>query len=139
MKGSLFKIFLKLKSRKVFEIMTPRTVITAFDKKMTVGQVLKKYQPLRFARIPVYEDHLDQVIGMVHRYKILDARSQGCEKLAVSNYLNPIHTVPETISVTAALNQFIKRKEHIFLVVDEYGSLSGAGFHGGCRGNNFGN
>jgi len=123
--GELVQNILKLKSRKVYEIMTPRTVITAFDRKMTVGQALKKYQPLRFARIPVFEDNLDHVVGMVHRYKILEARSQGCEKLTVDNYLSPIHTVPEGISVTAALDQFIKRKEHIFLVVDEYGSLSG--------------
>ena len=123
--GELIQNILNLKRKKVSEIMTPRTVVTAFDRKMTIEQALKKYQPLRFARIPVYEDNLDLVIGMVHRYKILEARSQGCEKLTVDNYLNPIHTVPENISVTAALDQFIKRKEHIFLVVDEYGSLSG--------------
>ena len=123
--GELIENILRLKSKKVSEIMTPRTVITAFNKNMTVGQALKKYQPLRFARIPVYEDNLDNILGMVHRYKILDARTQGCEKLTVDNYLIDMHTVPENISVTAALDQFIKRKEHIFLVVDEYGSLSG--------------
>ena len=123
--GDLVQNILKLKSRKVSDIMTPRTVITAFDKTMTVRQALKKYQPLRFTRIPVYEDDLDHVIGMVHRYKIWEAQSQACDHLTVNNYLRSIHTVPENISVTAALDQFIKRKEHIFLVVDEYGSLSG--------------
>ena len=123
--GELVENILKLKSKKVSEIMTPRTVITAFDRKMTVGQALKKYQPLRFSRIPVYEVSLDNVIGIVHRYKMLEARTQACDKLTVDNYLKPIHTVPESISLTAVLNQFIKRQEHIFLVVDEYGSLSG--------------
>ena len=123
--GGLIKNILELKNKKVSEIMTPRPVITAFNKKMTVEEVFKKYQPLRFARIPIYEESLDQVVGMVHRYKILEARSQGCEKLAIENYLNPLHTVPESISITAVLDQFIKRKEHIFLVVDEYGSVSG--------------
>ena len=123
--GELVQNILNLKSKKVSEIMTPRTVITAFDKKTTVRQAIKKYQPLRFARIPVYEDNLDQVIGIVHRYKIMEAQSQGCDKLTVDNYLKPVHTVPESISITAVLNQFTKRKEHIFLVVDEYGSLSG--------------
>ena len=123
--GELVKNILKLKSKKVSEIMTPRTVITAFNKNMTIQEVLNKYQPLRFARIPVYEGNLDHIIGIVHRYKILEARSQECNKLTVDSYLMPIHTIPENISITAALNQFIKRKEHIFLVVDEYGSLSG--------------
>ena len=123
--GELVQNILKLKSKKVSEIMTPRTVITAFNKKMTIKEVLKSYQPLRFARIPVYEENLDHIIGIVHRYKILEARSQECDKLTVDSYLRPVHTIPENISVTAALDQFIKRKEHIFIVVDEYGSLSG--------------
>ncbi len=123
--SELLKNILKLKNRKVSEIMTPRTVVTAFSKKMTIGEVVQKYQPLRFARIPVYEESLDQVIGMVHRYKILEAHSQNCEKVTVESYLKPLHTVPENISVTAALDQFIKRKEHIFIVVDEYGTVSG--------------
>ena len=123
--GELVKNILKLKSKKVSEIMTPRTVITAFNKKMTIKQVLQKYQPLRFARIPIYEDSLDQVIGIVHRYKVLEAGSQNCDKLTVDSYLSPVHAIPESISITAALDQFIKRKEHIFMVVDEYGSLAG--------------
>ncbi len=123
--SELLKNILKLKNKKVSEIMTPRTVVTAFDKKMTIEEVVKKYQPLRFARIPVYEGSLDQVIGMVHRYKILEAYSQDCEKITIETYLKPLHTVPENISVTAALDQFIKRKEHIFIVVDEYGTVSG--------------
>ena len=123
--GELLKNILKLKNKKVHEIMTPRPVITAFEKNISVGAALKKHQPLRFARIPVYEGSLDQVIGMVHRYKILEAGSQGRGKIAVGDYLKPLHSVPETMSVTAALDQFIKRKEHIFIVVDEYGTVSG--------------
>ena len=123
--GEIVQNILNLKSKKVSEIMTPRTVVTAFEKTMTVGEVLKKHQPLRFARIPVYKENLDNVIGMIHRYKALEARSQGCENITVDEYVKPIHSVPESMSVTAALHQFIKRKEHIFLVVDEYGSFAG--------------
>ena len=123
--GEIIQNILNLKSKKVSEIMTPRTVVIAFEKNMTVGQVLKKHQPLRFARIPVYKGSLDEILGMVHRYKILEARAQACENITIDNYMNKIHTVPESMSVTAALHQFIKRKEHIFLVVDEYGSFAG--------------
>ena len=123
--SELIKNILRLKNRKVLEIMTPRTVITAFEKNTTIEDVIKRYQPIRFARIPVYDGSLDQVIGLVHRYKILEASSQDCDKVKVSSYLKPVHLIPETISVTAALDQFIKRKEHIFIVVDEYGTVSG--------------
>ena len=121
----LIKNILRLRNKRVVEIMTPRSVITAFEKNITIENVIHKYQPIRFSRIPVYDGSLDQIIGMVHRYKILEASSQDCDTVAVGSYLKPIHTIPEDISVTAALDQFIKRKEHIFVVVDEYGTLSG--------------
>ena len=123
--GDLIENILNLKSKKVSEIMTPRTVVTAFEKTMTVKEVFQKYKPLRFTRIPVYDKDLDQIIGLVHRYKLIEARSQACDSLTVDQYLTPLHAVPENISITAVLDQFIKRKEHIFSVVDEYGSLSG--------------
>ena len=124
--SELIKNILKLKSQTVSEIMTPRTVITAFEMNVTVEEVIEKYQPLRFARIPVYESQLDQVIGIVHRYKILEAGSRDGElKSSVKNYLKPVHSIPETISLSAVFDQFIKRKEHIFIVVDEYGTVSG--------------
>ena len=123
--GELIVNILKLKKKKVLEIMTPRTVITAFRKDMTIKKIIKTYQPLRFSRIPVYEENLDQMIGLIHRYKILEANLQGCSDITVENYLKPLHSVPETMSVIAALDQFIKRKEHIFIVVDEYGTVSG--------------
>ena len=123
--AELLKNTLNLKHKKVSEIMTPRTVITAFSKDMTVSEVVETYQPLRFARIPVYEGGLDQVVGMVNRYKILEAYSQDLDSIKIENYLKPIHSVPEDISLTAVLDQFIKRKEHIFVVVDEYGTVAG--------------
>ena len=123
--GDFIKNILNLKTKKILEIMTPRPVITAFEKDMTIQNILKKYKPLRFARIPVYDKDLDHVIGLVHRYKILEANAQGKGDLAVEEFLKDLHTVPESISITAALDQFIKRKEHIFSVVDEYGSLTG--------------
>ena len=116
---------LDLKKKRVLDIMTPRTVITAFKKSATVKEIVKKHQPIRFSRIPVYEDNFDQVTGIIHRYKILEANFQGCGGMAVENYIQPVHSIPETISVTAAFDQFIKRKEHIFIVVDEYGAVSG--------------
>ena len=123
--SELIKNILKLKDIRVAEVMTPRTVITAFEKNMTIEQVMKKYQPLRFSRIPVYESNLDQIIGIVHRYKILEASSQDYDTLKVGDYVKPVHAIPESISVTAAFDQFMKRKEHIFTVIDEYGTLSG--------------
>ena len=55
----------------------------------------------------------------------MEASSQDLHDVPIKEYLQPIHKVPEDMSVAAALDQFIKRKEHLFLVVDDYGSPAG--------------
>lgn len=121
----VIKNLLMLDTLKVSEIMTPRAVISAFDKKMTIKEVMGKSQPIRFSRVPVYEGSLDQVVGFIHRYKILEAYSHDLFNINLEEYIKPIHSIPDQISVAAALDQLIKRKEHIFIAVDSYGVLTG--------------
>lgn len=116
---------LMLDKVKVSDIMTPRSVILAFSEEKTVGEVMGENRPIRFSRIPVYGGNLDNVIGMVHRYKLMEAASHDLDNLPIKNLLSPLHTVPEEISVAAVLDQFIKRKEHVFLAIDDYGSTTG--------------
>jgi len=116
---------LNMDSLKVSEIMTPRSVIFALDQNMTVGEVIKKYKNISFSRIPVFSSNLDTIEGMVHRYKIFEAQSMELSNMKLSEYRVPLHVIPEHISVAATMDQFIKRKEHIFLVVDEYGMTTG--------------
>src|SRR5690606_29437494 len=78
-----------------------------------------------YSRIPVVDGSLDNVVGLLPRYKLLEASSHDLHNLGVSKLMVPIHSVPETVSVAAVLDQFIKRKEHLFLVVDEYGVTAG--------------
>lgn len=123
--SNVIKNLLMLDAVKVADIMTPRSVILAFQFHKTVDAIMTENRPIRFSRIPVFQDDLDHVKGMVHRYKILEASSHDLDNLKITELMTPIHSVPEDISVSAALDQFIKRKEHIFLVVDEYGSTTG--------------
>ncbi len=121
----IIKNLLLLDDVEVSEIMTPRSVMYAFNKNETVAHVMEKHKPIRFSRIPIYSTDLDHVEGVVHRYKILEAASHDLDDLPLEKLKSPIHAVPEDISVSAALDQFIKRNEHLFLVVDEYGSTAG--------------
>lgn len=116
---------LTMDSLKVSEIMTPRSVIFALDQKMTIGEVIKKHKNISFSRIPVFNNNLDTIEGIVHRYKIFEAQSLGLSNIKLLEYRVPLHVIPEHISVAATMDQFIKRKEHIFLVVDEYGMTTG--------------
>ena len=121
----VIKNLLMLDTLKVSEIMTPRSVIWAFDKNKTIKEIINQKEPIRFSRVPLYSGSLDQVEGFIHRYKILEAHSHNLLDIRLHDYMVPIHSVPDHISVAAALDQFIKRKEHIFVAVDTYGVLTG--------------
>jgi CBS domain containing-hemolysin-like protein len=55
----------------------------------------------------------------------MEASSQDLHDKPIKELISPVHTISEDISVAAALDQFIKRKDHLFIVVDEYGSTGG--------------
>ena len=109
----------------ISDIMTPRSVITALDGDMTVNEVSKKYRPIRFSRIPVYEDSLDNIIGLTHRYKILEALSQDLHHKKIKDIIAPISYLSERMSVSQALDFFVKAKDHLALVTDDYGVVTG--------------
>ncbi len=116
---------LTLNKLEVSDIMTPRSVIFALNSEDTIGQVFKEHKSIEFSRIPIYKDTLDNITGFVLRYKLMESYSQDLDDLAISTLSKPIHSVPENITVAACMDQFLKRKEHIFMVIDEYGSPDG--------------
>ena len=116
---------LTLNKIEVSDIMTPRSVVFAIDGDDSIGDIFKENKSIEFSRIPVYKENTDHIIGMTLRYKLMEAYSQDLDHLKIETFIKPLHSVPETITVAACLDQFIKRKEHIFMVVDEYGSLEG--------------
>ena len=136
----IIKNLLMLDTLKVSEIMTPRAVILAFDKTRKVKEVMEKNQPIRFSRVPLYEGSLDQVVGFIHRYKILEAYSHDLFDITLEEYMKPIHSIPDQISVAAALDQLHKKKGTYFYCcgflrwvdrVSEFGRCCGNPF--GCR------
>jgi CBS domain containing-hemolysin-like protein len=121
----IIRNLLKLDKIYVSDIMTPRSVFTALDGSLSVDEVAKKFKPIRFSRLPVYAESLDNIIGMTHRYKILEALSQDQHTKLIRDLILPINSVSERMSVSQALDFFIKEKDHLALVTDEYGSVTG--------------
>jgi CBS domain containing-hemolysin-like protein len=122
---TIIRNLLMLENIYVSDIMTPKSVMLTFPWNKTVGEVMTENQPIRYSRIPVYNGDLDHIEGFVHRYKILETYSQDKENMQLKEMMRPIHSVPETITVSAALDQLIFRNEHIFIAIDEYGSTAG--------------
>lgn len=116
---------LSLDDVKVGDIMTPRTVTMFYAADATVDEVCKRSKNIRFARIPVYDGGLDDIIGLVRRRDILQAFSEDREKLTMRDLRNEIVFVPETASALDALQLFLKKHHQFAMVVDEYGSTAG--------------
>ncbi len=116
---------LRLKDIRVKDILTPRSVILAFHIDQTVGQVVEKYRPIRFSRILIYGKDLDDITGLVHRHHLLQLYAQDQVDTPLHKIAREIHAIPDTKSVASTLEELIKRQEHIFLVVDEYGGTEG--------------
>lgn len=123
--STIIKNLMKLDKIYIYDIMTPRSVMTALDGDMSVQDVVEKYKPIRFSRLPVYVDSLDHIIGITNRYKILEALSQDQHTKKIKDLVSPIPTLQENIYVSQALEFFVKEKSHLALATDEYGVVTG--------------
>ena len=113
-----------IREKQATDILTPRTVLTALKASQTVGAVAQG-PPLKFSRIPIFEGDHDQIAKFVLRHDIFEAAATGREQVALEEISRPLKTVPATISVAKLLEMFVNQREHIFLVVDEYGGTEG--------------
>ncbi|OXU15990.1 hemolysin family protein [Sedimentisphaera salicampi] len=122
--AKVMRNIIALRNVTVKDVMTPRTVVTTLQENQTVSEVTET-EPPRFARIPVVGESLDDVKGLLHRRDLFKARSKERGDKAVSELVRPIHAVPELANLQAVLDEFLRRSEHLFLVVDEYGGAEG--------------
>jgi CBS domain containing-hemolysin-like protein len=115
------------------EVMTPRTEIVALDVDATLEEVLAIVEDSQFSRYPVYEESIDNIIGLVLtkdflRHLIPRAGSNGAETSAafsVRKLIRPVHVIPGSREVEDVLADFKRLKEHMAVVLDEYGGTAG--------------
>jgi len=105
------------------EIMTPRgdMFVIEADKKLKIEDIVKP----GFTRIPVIEEDIDHVIGILN-IKDLFMRQPACdEAIDVKKIMRRPYFIPEYVKLDSLLHQFKKRKDHLAIVVDEHGGVSG--------------
>lgn len=123
--GVLLENILQLRGTKTADILTPRTVISALDANQTLSSALAVLAEDHFTRVPVYDGDMDTVLGVAIKPRLLEAELEGEGERNLTEFITPLHAVPEELSVLHLLDFFIKRREHMFLVVDEYGQTAG--------------
>jgi Mg2+/Co2+ transporter CorB len=119
---------LDLRSLQVLDIMVHRTKMQTINLDEAPDKVVDEVLKSQFTRVPVWKDEPDNIVGVLHVKDLLVALSHvgwDVAKLDVPGLAAPPWFVPDTTSVNDQLNEFLKRKAQLALVVDEYGEVQG--------------
>lgn len=109
----------------VRHIMTPRTVMVALEEAQTVGDVMAEHEEFRFSRLPVYRADPDDVTGYVLKDDILLRAARDEHGMPLRALRREILVLPESLPLPQVLERLLDRREHIALVMDEYGGTAG--------------
>ncbi len=110
---------------KVEDIMTPRSVILAFEQTKTVAEIFANRPKLSFSRLPIYDEGLDSVTGFVLKTDLLLAKANGHLNQPLSQYSRDMNFVFNKMRLFDLLDLMLKDRIHISLVVGEYGEVKG--------------
>ncbi len=107
------------------EIMTPRTDIVAVEANSDLQRVLDTIITAGHTRVPVYEENIDKIIGLIYAKDLLTEIGKDPPDFKLRNKLRDAYFVPETKPLRTLLHEFQSRKLHIAVVLDEYGGTAG--------------
>jgi CBS domain containing-hemolysin-like protein len=116
---------LRLRNVKVKEIMTPRVVVAVADEKLSLEEFLKNKDYLKFSRIPIYAENDENITGYVFRQTVFEKLAEDQHELKLKDIKRDIVIVPNSIVLYTLWEKLLEKKEHISLIVDEYGGLDG--------------
>jgi putative hemolysin len=123
--GALIQSIVHFGDKVAREVMTPRTQIVAIDINSPVDKLLQLILTKRHTRIPVFRDDLDNIEGITHERDLLRVWHRGEKLENLRTLVKPVNFVPETKPVDDLLQEMKERGDHLVLVVDEYGGVSG--------------
>lgn len=116
---------LTLSGNLVKEILTPRSVVFALERKMPIDKIIEfRDNLLSFSRIPVYDSNIDHIAGIAFSKEILLAACET-DKKHLSQLIKPVHEINEEMTVSVALAEMMSRNEQLFVVKDNFGQTAG--------------
>ncbi len=124
--NKIIQNILRLQKIKVTQIMTPRVVVTSINENLTLEDFQNDKKYLNFSRIPTYSKQNEKITGYVFLQDILkEISAQKNHNLLIKKFKRNVLTIPSSITVYNLWEKMLEEKEHIAIVVDEYGGLSG--------------
>jgi len=116
---------LNLDNIKVSEVLTPRSVVFALDETITIKEIIETKEDIfKFSRIPVYNESIEDVVGIVMTKHIFK-QALTDDSVTLGSIKKDIFSINENIPVSKALDLFISKKDHMFLVTDNYDQTEG--------------
>lgn len=123
--SKVIKNLINFKEVLVKDIMTPRTVLKSSDENQTIQEFFDYNPNLRFSRVPLYEGNTDHITGYFLKNQLLEAIINGNGDKQLKEIKRTILVTQRDLPIPDLFGQLIEQREHIALVVDEYGSVSG--------------
>jgi CBS domain containing-hemolysin-like protein len=109
----------------VLEVMTPRPEIFAVPDTLTLKEFTAEIEQHVFSRVPVYRDSLDKITGIAFAHDLLQVTDEDAVTLTLASIQRPAAFVPETKMVAELLREMQSEKQHMRIVIDEYGAVAG--------------
>ncbi|MCX7551405.1 CNNM domain-containing protein [Xanthomarina sp. F2636L] len=123
--SKVIKNMLTFKEVLAKDVMTPRTVMTIEDEDQTIQAFFKNNANIKFSRIPVFTNNPDNITGLVLKDEVFKEMAFGNGSKLLSDIKRNIIIVNRSMPIPRLFEQLIESKNHMALVVDEYGSVSG--------------
>jgi CBS domain containing-hemolysin-like protein len=110
----------------VRQVMIPRTEVTGVEADASLDEIIQVVTQTTYTKLPVYDNDLDQILGIIHVKDLLRVLSQqGEQEFNLRSLLRDPLYVPETLPVNELLHKFRQQHQHIAIVMDEYGGTAG--------------
>lgn len=124
--GQLLQSVIEFKETVAKEAMVPRTQICSLDVDFNYQEVMDRVIKEGHTRWPVYENNIDNIVGIFHSKDLLQCPYKNNEKdFSLRKFLRPAKFVPDTMKISSLLKEFQAGKAHLAIVADEYGGTAG--------------
>ena len=123
--SDIIENILRLDDIKVGDVLTPRSVVFALDQKRTLKDIIANEEEIfNFSRVPLFHDSIEDVTGIVLTKKIFQQAIKD-DTVTLESIKKEMFSINENIPISKALDLFISKKDHMFLVMDGYDQTEG--------------
>jgi len=124
MESDIIENTLTLNEKKIRDILTPRSVVFAVQKDTIIKDLLDDKRTYKFSRVPVYDESIDNIVGMVLTKKLFKHAINNPD-VSIETIMLKVESINENIPVLKGLSSFTKTKGHMLIVVDGYDQTEG--------------